>query len=143
MVYNISILFYCREQRRLLWKRIVNFTRRTQLYSQQASTCRCLLSLGILVKLLTSELEQEGYAFCKCRTHKTLSHTVSVQVQSGRQQSQPGHNPPGSKCHTGAQAQLSISQAITQALNATQGHKRSFLSNKLLLIYLRYTSFIT
>ena len=39
----------------------------------------------------------------------------------------------GSKCHTGAQAYLSIKQAIAQTLNATQGHKPSFLSNNLLL----------
>jgi len=31
----------------------------------------------------------------------------------------------GSKCHKGTQVKL-INQAITQTLNATQGHKRSF-----------------
>ena len=31
-------------------------------------------------------------------------HSVSIQAQPFRYQSQPGHNPPGSKCHTGTQA---------------------------------------
>ena len=34
----------------------------------------------------------------------TSSGNVSIQVQPVRYQSQPGHNPPGSKCHTWTQA---------------------------------------
>jgi len=40
----------------------------------------------------------------KCCTLITSSQTVSVQVQPVRYPSQPGHNPPGSKFHTGTQA---------------------------------------
>ena len=76
----------------------------------------------------------------KCSTTITSSQAVSVQAQPVRYPSPPGHNPPGTKCHTGTQAQLSTSYysdskchtgtqaqliylAITWALNAPQGHK--------------------
>ena len=63
-----------------------------------------------------------------CSKLKVRLQTVSVQAQPVCYPSQPGHNPPGSKCHTGTEAQL-INLAITQALNATQGHKHR-LTNK-------------
>ena len=34
----------------------------------------------------------------------TSSGNVSIQAQPVRNQNQPGHNPPGSKSHTGTQA---------------------------------------
>ena len=73
----------------------------------------------------------------KCRTLKTSSQTVSVQVQSVRFQS-PGHIPHGYNpvnyqrrplYYWAQSCQLSVSiqtLAINPALNATQGHKRSY-----------------
>ena len=42
----------------------------------------------------------------------TSSRNVSIQVQPFRYKSQSGHSPPGSKCLTGTQAQLSIKLSI-------------------------------
>ena len=72
----------------------------------------------------------------ECRTLKTLSQTVSVQVQPVHYPSQPGHNPPGYNTmnyqrhyHWAQSGLLSVSMrtlAFNQALYASQGHKRTY-----------------
>ena len=72
----------------------------------------------------------------KCRTLKTSSQTVSVQVQPVRYQSQTGHDPNGYNPvnyqyhYHWARSRLLLvlirTLAIYRALNATQGHKRSY-----------------
>ena len=57
---------------------------------------------------------------------------LALNVTQGHKRSYPtsyyqtGHNPPGSKCHTGTHAQLSNKLILNRALNATQGHKSSY-----------------
>ena len=63
--------------------------------------CKCL---SVKPFLSYGKSQGVGWTCSKCRTLKSLSQTVSAQVPPVRYQSKPGHNQPGSKCHTGTQA---------------------------------------
>ena len=115
------------------------------------STTCCFIAPRSLYSILGSLIHATATNFAVNTYSITSYQNVSIQVQPVPYQSQPGHNQhgdnpanyqrhfhwgrsrqlsnpainPGQKWHTGTQAQLSNKQLI-HALNATQGHKRSY-----------------